>query len=158
MDIRRGHRTHPGLLRAQLDRIREQQWNVTWENYVHETFRSRTSPSDVRRRHLVLDLSEHEEPVPISKLRDLGPRVAAAYAKKTAKTLSRDLNALLQIGLLESTREGFRAKKEIILGFLFLRHNQGHQPKRERTDERPVRPNPTKQSRHLLATASKGTC
>lgn len=116
-------------LHAQLERIREQQWDVTWENYVHEKFRSRTSPSDARRRHLLLDLSEHEEPVPISKLRDLSPRVAAAYAKKTAKTLSRDLNALIQMGLLESTRDGYSAKKEIILGFLPLRRNQGHEPK-----------------------------
>ena len=110
-------------LRAQLERIREQQWDVTWENYVHERFRSRTSPSDVRRRHLLLDLSEREQPVPISRLRDLTPRLAAAYAKKTAKTLSRDVNALVEMGLLESTQEGYRAKKEIILGFLPLRRN-----------------------------------
>jgi Fic family protein len=112
-------------LRAQLDRIRAQQWDVTWENYVHEKFRSRTSPSDVRRRHLLLDLSDHDEPVPSGKLRDISPRVAAAYAKKTAKTLSRDFNALLEMGLLESTRQGYRAKKEIILGFLPLRRNPG---------------------------------
>ena len=118
-------------LRAQLDRIRAQQWDVTWENYVHERFRSRTSPSDVRRRHLLLDLSEHEEPVPASKLRDLSPRVAAAYAKKTPKTLSRDLSALVEMGLLEVARNGCRAKKEIILGFLPLRRDRAPQPESE---------------------------
>jgi Fic family protein len=118
-------------LRGQLDRIRAQQWDVTWENYVHEQFRSRTSPSDVRRRHLLLDLSEHEEPVPASKLRDLSPRVAAAYAKKTPKTLSRDLRALVEMGLLEVARNGWRAKKEIILGFLPLRRDRAPQPESE---------------------------
>ncbi len=124
-------------LRAQLDRIREQQWDVTWENYVHEKFRSRTSPSDARRRHLLLDLSEREQPVRLGKLPDISPRLAAAYAKKTAKTLSRDVNALLEMGLLESTPEGYRAKKEIILGFLPLRRNQGHPPKRGRSESSP---------------------
>jgi predicted DNA-binding transcriptional regulator YafY len=66
----------------------------------------------------------------ISKLRTLSPRAAAAYAKKTAKTLSRDLNALQEMGLLGLTREGYRAKKEIILGFLPLR-NRADEPKRE---------------------------
>ena len=115
-------------LRSQLERIRFQQWDVAWENYVHEKFQHRTSPSDVRRRHLLLDLSDREEPVPFGKLREVSPRVAAAYATKTAKTLSRDLNALIEMDLLELAPAGYRAKKETILAFLPLRRTTHSAP------------------------------
>lgn len=110
-------------LRSQLEVIRFQQWDVAWENYVHEKFQHRTSPSDVRRRHLLLDLSDREEPVPFGKLREVSPRVAAAYATKTAKTLSRDLSALIEMDLLELTSDGYRAKRETILAFLPLQRS-----------------------------------
>jgi hypothetical protein len=110
-------------LRSQLEMIRDQQWDVAWENYVHEKFQSRTSPSDVRRRHLLLDLSDQAGAAPFGKLREISPRVAAAYATKTAKTLSRDLSALIEMGLLELTAKGYRAKKETILAFLPLRRD-----------------------------------
>lgn len=108
---------------SQLETIRDQQWDVAWENYVHERFQSHTSPSDVRRRHLLLDLADQTEAVPFGKLREISPRVAAAYATKTAKTLSRDLSALIEMGLLELTAGGYRAKKEVILAFLPLRRD-----------------------------------
>ena len=108
-------------LRSQLEVVRLQQWEVAWQNHVHDLFRNRTSESDVRRRHLVLDLSERADPVPLSKLREVSARVAAAYAKKTLKTLSRDAAALVDMGLIEQHGEGYRAKKEAILAFLPLR-------------------------------------
>ena len=105
-------------LRAQLAYIRDQQWDVTWRNYVHEAFRDRISVSDVRRRHLVLDLSLQAAPVPLAKLPEVSPRMAAAYARKTTKTLSRDLNTLLEMKLVVKDAEGYRARKETILAFL----------------------------------------
>ena len=58
------------------------------------------------------------EPSPFSKLSEVSPRVAAAYALKTSKTLSRDVNALLQMGLLVEEQGGFQARKDLILAFL----------------------------------------
>jgi hypothetical protein len=66
---------------------------------------------------------DNEEPVSFGKLREVSPRVAAAYATKTAKTLSRDLSALIEMDLLELTPTGYRAKKETILAFLPLRRS-----------------------------------
>jgi predicted transcriptional regulator len=37
--------------------------------------------------------------------------------------LSRDLTALVEMGLIEQTSDGYRAKTEIILAFLPLRRN-----------------------------------
>ncbi|MGH9555262.1 MAG: Fic family protein [Terriglobales bacterium] len=108
-------------LRSQLALIRQQQWDIAWENYVHDEIPDKASPSSVRRRHLLLDLSDRAEPVPPGEFHNLSPRVAAAYAQKTAKTLSRDLNALREMDLIELTPRGYRAKKERTLAFLPLR-------------------------------------
>ena len=54
--------------------------------------------------------------------------MAAAYATKAAKTLSRDLSALIEMDLLELTPAGYRAKKETILAFLPLRRTKHSAP------------------------------
>lgn len=105
-------------LREQISVIREQQWSVTWRNYVHEIFKDKNSKGDIRRRHLVLDLSSHRESVPISKVKELSPRVAANYSGLSDMTLTRDISELVQMNLLERTPEGIRAKQELILAFL----------------------------------------
>ena len=107
-------------LHVQIDLIRYQQWQVAWENYVHGVFRDRNSAADTRRRHLVLDLSQVDAPVALSELRVLTPRLAAAYAGRTGKTLTRDINALERLGLVERTSEGIVANKGVILAFLPL--------------------------------------
>jgi Fic family protein len=105
-------------LREQIASIREQQWQVAWVNYVHETFHDRNSPSDVRRRHIVLALSQAPQPVPMSKITTLTPEVAIAYSGKTPKTVVRDINALMEMGLVAKRRGQLRAKRELILAFL----------------------------------------
>lgn len=106
-------------LKAQLQVIRKQQWDVAWENYVHGSFTNRTSPSEKRRRDLVLDLSKQEHPVTVAELSTISPNIAAAYARKTEKTLARDAAALINMGLLRRTREGkVEANKNLILAFL----------------------------------------
>lgn len=105
-------------LRSQLQDIREQQLDVAWRNYVHEAFSDKKSPSDARRRHLVLDLSRSAGPLPFSELSEVSPRIAAAYARKTVKTLSRDVKALIRMGLLVQEPGGLRACRDRILAFL----------------------------------------
>jgi Fic family protein len=105
-------------LRSQLDMIRAEQMDVAWRNFVHEAFASKRSPTDVRRRHLVLDLSARGGPVPIGELPQLSPRLAASYATKTRKTLQRDVNALRAMELVDVTADGVRARQELIVAFL----------------------------------------
>lgn len=108
-------------LRAQLEVVRQQQWDMTWRDYVHDRFRNIATESKDRQRHLVLDLSNRAEPVPASEISRVSPRVAAEYARKTPKTLSRDLNTLVEMGLLERSPAGYRARRETILAFLPLK-------------------------------------
>jgi Fic family protein len=107
-------------LREQLTVIWKQQFEDRWAQHVHQTFRDRRSETDIRRLRLVLDLSRsfHASGNPISKreIPDLSPRLAAAYATKTEKTLSRDLNAIKKLGLLRAGPTGWIPADEAIRG------------------------------------------
>ena len=105
-------------LTEQVNAIKGRMREDMWTNYVYMRFRDRSSPADTRRRHLVLDLSERDEPVRRRDLRLLTPRLAAAYAGKTEKTITRDLNALSEMGLITRTRQGIAAKKGILDAFV----------------------------------------
>lgn len=112
-------------LRDQLEKIWTQQWDVVWRNFVNERFQNRNSPADTRQRHLALDLGEGW--VEIGNITELTPRLARAYAGKTSKTLQRDLNALVEMGLVSRQERMVRAQREVILAFLPLqsRHKPG---------------------------------
>lgn len=121
------HYTIQGLidgLRRQFDRTREHQWNSAWRCYILEFFQDTATESDIRRRHLALDLSTRPEPVPLSEIPLVSPRLAQAYAKRVERTLIRDLNFLKDAGLIEKTPEGYRAKKETAAGFVMERQTK----------------------------------
>ncbi|MFC1551303.1 Fic family protein [Candidatus Latescibacterota bacterium] len=105
-------------LRDQMGIIKEHQLNTIWQNYVSEIFGDKNSIADIRRKYLVLDLSESPGPVPVSKLPELSTRLAKFYSSKTAKTLSRDIVELVSKKLLKKTPEGVSAKKESVQAFL----------------------------------------
>lgn len=112
-------------LRAQLEFVWEQQWDVVWRNYVHERFQQQNSPSHIRQRHLALDLGARADWVAVGEVSELTPRLAKAYAGKTPKTIQRDLNALAGMGLIDREARRIRARREVILSFLPL-SNQPH--------------------------------
>ncbi|PTL37229.1 hypothetical protein CLG94_00290 [Candidatus Methylomirabilis limnetica] len=104
-------------LRSQIEAIRVQQWNEAWCNYVDEQFGERPSASQLRQKNLVLDLSEHDDWL-TAEIPKLSPSLAASYATKQAKTISRDVNSLIHRGLIEKRGTRVRARREIILAFL----------------------------------------
>jgi hypothetical protein len=110
-----------------LMKIRAQQFRDRWEQYVYETFGELKTEADRRRLRLVLDLSdryqETAEPTSKQELRRLSPTLAEAYADKTVKTLSRDLNAVLSMGLLEMEDQGYVPRDWVILTFRPQRRN-----------------------------------
>lgn len=108
-------------LRSQIEVIREQHFMVAWENYVHAQFRDRTSPSNLRQLQLILDLSKHGKAFAKSDLARVSPEVAAQYARKTPKTLTRDVNALMKMGLIVREESLYKANREAILAFLPLK-------------------------------------
>ena len=109
-------------LREQLDVIRKVQFEDRWEQFVYQSFGERRGETGNRRLRLVLDLSRqfHASGEPISKrsIPALTPRLAAAYAAKTEKTLSRDLNAIKALGLLRQESGGWVPADESIQSLL----------------------------------------
>ncbi|MBI3959217.1 MAG: hypothetical protein HY328_10445 [Chloroflexi bacterium] len=87
-------------------------------NFIHEQFRERTSATDIRRRHLVLDLTSASTPVPIGSVRRISPRMAEAYAGKSDKTIQRDLNELERMDLIERLPKGVQVRRERLRAFL----------------------------------------
>lgn len=104
-------------LTEQVEAIGDQIRKDMWTNYIHTKFRDRSGPADTRRRRLVLDLSERDGPVRRRDIRLLTPRLAEAYSGKTDKTITRDLNALSEMGLITRTKQSISANKEIMRAF-----------------------------------------
>lgn len=105
-------------LREQIDTIQGQQLHVSWENYVNEQLGARDSPSDRRQRQVVIAMSERGGNLRASEIRELSPKIAAQYAPKTAKTLSRDLNRLERLGLVRRDGDRYRANVAMMRAFL----------------------------------------
>lgn len=112
-------------IRSQLERVWTQQYADRWEQFIYETFGgSVTSGAERRRLDLVLELSKQIDPVPRRKIPRLSPELAIAYAG-TQRMLSRDLNALEAIGLIENVGHGlWRARRKQILAFRPLRREE----------------------------------
>jgi Fic family protein len=108
-------------LREQIRHVKQQQLDVVWRNYVHETFKDRDGAADQRKKRLVLDLSEKLEPVDLSQIVELSPRVALVYARKTRRTLLRDISELESMKLIVKADKGYTANKDLISAFLPIR-------------------------------------
>ncbi len=109
-------------IRVQIDRAWEQQYADRWEQYIYETFGgSPSSEARQRRLHLVLQLSARADPVARREIQRMSPELALAYAG-TERMLSRDLNALEELGLIQQVKRGLWAPaREQILAFRPLR-------------------------------------
>lgn len=107
-------------IRSQLDYVKEQQFDDRWEQFVYETFGHTHTPAKERQRRLVLELSKLEAPIPRMHLPRLTPELFTAYSG-TERMLSRDLNALRSLGLIERVPAGWRPCREQILAFLPIR-------------------------------------
>lgn len=104
-------------LDSQLGEIRKQIRADMWTSYVHSRFQDRTSPVDSRRKQLALALSERDRPIPRKEIRRLTPELTEAYYGKTDAAITRDLNALADMGLVKRTSEGARANMNLLQSF-----------------------------------------
>jgi Fic family protein len=103
-------------LDEQIKVIEAQQLIVHWQNHVYALFRNQESKADIRKRRLVLDLSQ--KTVPLSEVRYVSPRIAEAYAGKSDKMIQRDINSLIEMGLIIKTPKGVQANVEMMRAFL----------------------------------------
>ena len=106
-----------GELQQQLDEVHGWIVEAAWTNHVHSIFSEAHTNTARRQRDLILALPA-EEFVPRANISSLTPQLAGAYAGKQAKTVTRDLNALSKLGLIERRSQGIRARREIMLSLL----------------------------------------
>jgi|SRR5680860_48800 len=104
-------------LREQLGVIRAQQFADRWEQYVYQRFGRTTTPARMRQRQLVLEMSKVEGPLSKGELRTLSSGLVEMYHGKTDKTLTRDINALLELELLRRQGRAYAPNKQIIEAF-----------------------------------------
>jgi Fic family protein len=87
-------------IREAIDLVREQQLRVAWVNYVYEILgRQPNTKATDRQRRLVLALPT-EQPVRRSDIAGLSSRLATLYASAGPRTIARDVNKLMQLGLV----------------------------------------------------------
>lgn len=106
-------------IREAIGMVRYQQMQVSWVNYVHEQFsREAASKATSRQRSLVLAMPMGKA-VPRSDLAGLTPKLAQLYASAGPRTLSRDLNHLVTMGLLRKCgSRGYEADSDVVRAFL----------------------------------------
>jgi hypothetical protein len=107
-------------LRQQLEVVHQQQVNLAWNDYIDQWFRHHRyqGPTAHRRRLLVLHLTRAGDWVAREDILNLAPELAMSYAGKTTKTLSRDLNKMVEAKLIEQRGSAYRARLERIYAFL----------------------------------------
>jgi Fic family protein len=106
-------------IRETIELVRVQQIDVAWVNYVHERFAMQpNTKASSRQRSLVLAMPMYKA-VPRNDLEGLTPKIAKLYAAAGPRTLSRDLNTLISLGLIDKAQVGsYRTRSEIVQAFL----------------------------------------
>ncbi len=106
-------------LDEQIQQIRIYQWEVAWRDYVYRRFRGKTGNAVERRRLLALELANADpRRVPIRKLHRLTPELAELYARKTIKTLTRDVHVLEEMDLIVRRGRACEANGALLTEFL----------------------------------------
>lgn len=105
-------------LRGQLSEIKAQHREVVWRDFVHDSFRDKDTKRYHRLRCVATDLQQVDEPVPKSDFWLISKRVAEAYREKTGKTITRDVNELLERNLIRREQAGFVANVELLEAFV----------------------------------------
>jgi hypothetical protein len=97
---------------------------------VHQQFGEMSTDSRRRQLRLVKELSKASiqtvpghplpslQPIRRGQLRQMSPALAEAYAKKTERTLTRDLNTLEKDGLIFRTEFGWYPNSDSVLAFM----------------------------------------
>jgi Fic family protein len=105
-------------LRDQLYTIRTQQFADRWEQYVYQQFGRATTPARLRQRQLVLEMSKVDSPIAREDLPALSRGLIEMYGTKTGKTLTRDINVVVKMGLIRRQGSGYVPNKRVIEAFL----------------------------------------
>lgn len=105
-----------GLVGA-IKQVHRQQELLMWQTIVDRAFNGNHTPAANRQRMLAIEVGRiGTDPVPRLIATRLTPELAEAYAGKTKKTVSRDVNRLRDLELLDEGDAGLRANYALVRG------------------------------------------
>ncbi len=109
-------------LAEQLGHIAFIQLLRIWHDSIHSEFSrlygAKLSPTKQRQKQLILELTDHRLGIAVRKeqIATISGKLARAYAQLSPKTIQRDLNALLALGLLKQVEKGYLPNIEMLVG------------------------------------------
>ena len=110
-------------LDRQFQRIHALQMRTIWHDVIHAAFRKafseNLSKARQRQKRLVLDLTDRriDNPVRKGEIPVISAALALAYHGKTERTIQRDLNELVRMGLLKRDDSGYKPNTDILMAF-----------------------------------------
>lgn len=110
-------------LQEQVALIQAEQVRVTWINYIHTMFVDEASPTAKRRRHLAIGISRSTKGWTIDEVFASDIKLSRSYAALDQKTLTRDLNFLINMGLILKAGKLLKPNLSEIQSFLPWRHD-----------------------------------
>ncbi|MDQ2707538.1 MAG: hypothetical protein M3Z25_07825 [Actinomycetota bacterium] len=113
------------MLREQIDRVQQAQRNIAWVNYVHQTMATTVDgPTQSRQRALALSMPT-DRGLRRTEVRRLTAELAEMYATKTDKTLTRDVNKLVELGLIRRDGPLLWSRIDLMDAFLPVTRQSG---------------------------------
>jgi len=108
--------------------IQENQLQITWRNYIYGIFDNKKATGKAtiaikRRRNLILRIPSDKN-INETEISELHPSIIREYSGLSERTLSRDLEELIIMDLVDKNKDGYRAKVEILKKYMALRLNQ----------------------------------
>ncbi len=106
-------------LEEQYELIRDDLERLVWRDHVDGKLGAAAAGqtrTEQRRRALACALFDHAAPLSLGEILRVLPDMVPWYDDKTTKTLTRDLNAMLELRLVEKRKSKWRARTEIVLG------------------------------------------
>jgi len=99
-----------GLLET-VKTIQKSQFHTAWRSFVHDLFAERkyTKKTVFKRRRELMLAFPLELTVPLAQIPLLNPRIALEYGQLSERTLQRDLDVLIEMGLMNRIENGYRA-------------------------------------------------
>ncbi|WP_106850155.1 Fic family protein [Blastococcus sp. Marseille-P5729] len=110
-------------LRDQISVVQAQQRHIAWMSYVHEVMQNESEGKPKKRRSRLALALHPDTPTPKDEVPTLETELAFHYGSVTPKTVSRDLSALQQLGLVRQLPDGWVANQAALDAFVPLREN-----------------------------------
>ena len=108
-------------LDEQIKIILEKQLHVIWINYIYSKFSGKLTPSEYRKRELLLEISEFKSSMSREELRlKLSIKLLELYKDKSNNTYNRDIKVLLKNNFIKEGSGKIFANKGQLHGFLLV--------------------------------------